>query len=58
MSKQELTSQKKDNLLEILKENIEAKALFMNQLSKDLIIAKHRIWEDDKIFQKIKDMIC
>lgn len=58
MSKQKLTPQEKDNLIEILKEVNEAKDQIFDKLTSDLVFTAHRIKENDKIFQKIKDMIC
>ena len=58
MPKQKLTPQEKDHLIEILKEVNEVKDQCLDKITSDLVSANHRIQEDDKIFQQIKDMIC
>lgn len=58
MSKIELTKIEKDHLIEILKDVNETKDKLLDKLASDLVIAKNRIQEDDKIFQQIKAMIC
>lgn len=58
MPKQRLTPQEKDHLIEILKEVNEVKDQRLDKITSDLVSANHRIQEDDKIFQQIKDMIC
>lgn len=57
MPKQKLRENEKDYLIEIMQDNINAKADLINQLTSDLVFANHQIYERDKIFQQIKDMI-
>lgn len=57
MSKQELTSQEKDNLIKILKEVNEAKDQLLDKLTSDLVFAHKQIRNREFIIEKIKELV-